>query len=143
MEEANDLKKMVPLQEGLFTPPEPDPGASHLLGSRCRECGSIFFPTRIYCGRCCTTTVETLALSRRGKLFSYSLNQRKGKLALVDVPYVEAEVELPEGVHVFTVLTVRSPEGLHLGMDMELVIEKVAEDNAGNDVVAYKFRPAS
>jgi hypothetical protein len=28
-------------------------------------------------------------------------------------------------------------------MDVEMVLDKVREDNDGNDVVAYKFRPTS
>ena len=30
---------------------------------------------------------------------------------------------------------------LHIGMEVELVIDKIREDEQGNEVIGYKFRP--
>ena len=35
------------------------------------------------------------------------------------------------------------PEAIKIGMDVELVIEKLGEDEQGNEVMTYKFRPVS
>ena len=32
-------------------------------------------------------------------------------------------------------------EALKMGMDVELVIEKLHEDEQGNEIITYKFRP--
>jgi len=50
-------------------------------------------------------------------------------------------VELPEGVRVQTLFTGCDPDSLEIGMDVELVIEKLFEDQEGHDVITYKFRP--
>jgi uncharacterized protein len=57
------------------------------------------------------------------------------------VPYALAWVELPEGVRFETLLTDCNFDALQVGMEVELVIEKLHEDEDGNEVLAYKFRP--
>ena len=53
-----------------------------------------------------------------------------------------AKVELPEGPLVTTVITGCDPEKVSIGMEVDLQIEKVKEDEAGNEVMAYVFKPA-
>ena len=78
-------------------------------------------------------------LSRRGKLYSYYL----GTVAPVGIkpPYAAGWIDLPEGVRVFGVLAGFEPkeENLRLGMEVELVLEKVTAD--GHEGLAYRFRP--
>ena len=59
------------------------------------------------------------------------------------VPYAEGFVELPEGVRVETLFTGCDFNDLEVGMDVEMVIEGLHEDEEGNEVVAYKFRPVT
>jgi uncharacterized OB-fold protein len=58
-------------------------------------------------------------------------------------PYFQAYVDLPEGVTLFSLITGCEPkeEALQEGMEMELVLEKVGEDERGNELIGYKFRP--
>jgi len=49
-------------------------------------------------------------------------------------------IELPEGLRVTTVLDDNNPEGLSVGIEMELVVTKLFEDEVGRDVLGYKFR---
>ena len=32
-------------------------------------------------------------------------------------------------------------EALHIGQEVELVVEKVKEDEEGNDIMSFKFKP--
>ena len=57
------------------------------------------------------------------------------------VPYAFGYVELPDGVRVETLFSDGDPEALKIGMDVELVIEKLHGDDEGNEIMAYKFRP--
>jgi len=59
------------------------------------------------------------------------------------VPYAEGFVELPEGVRVQTLFTDCNLDDLRVSMDVELVIEKLHEDEEGNEIVTFKFRPAT
>ncbi|OHE24617.1 MAG: hypothetical protein A3J94_09030 [Syntrophus sp. RIFOXYC2_FULL_54_9] len=58
-----------------------------------------------------------------------------------DVPYAIGYVELPEGVRVETLFSTSDFEQLRIGLDVELVIERLHEDEEGNEVLTYKFRP--
>jgi uncharacterized OB-fold protein len=57
-------------------------------------------------------------------------------------PYVLGEVELPEGVIVRTQFTGVDPDAptIKIGDEAEVVVEKVYEDEEGNDVMCYKFK---
>ena len=58
-------------------------------------------------------------------------------------PYIIARTELPEGLIVTSLITGCEPaEGaLEIGDEVELVIDKITEDEEGNDIIGYMFRP--
>ncbi len=86
---------------------------------------------------------EEIALSRRGKLYTFSINRvaPEGFKA----PYVTGKVDLPEKVRIFSVITGCEPNeaALHIGMDMEVVFEPLRKDEKGDDLISYKFRPVA
>jgi uncharacterized OB-fold protein len=139
-------KKRTPIREGLWTSPLNPADPPQLIGSRCQGCGEIYFPkkARGICLNCQQRNLEDILLSRRGKIYSFTVVMQgrpqpapyKGP-----VPYALAWVELPEGVRFETLLTDCNFDALHVGMDVELVIEKLHEDEEGNEVLSYKFRP--
>jgi uncharacterized protein len=117
-------------------------GAPALEGSRCPECGDTFYPPRHICLNCYHEGLELVALSSTGKLHTFTIARMSLPGALVTAPYVIAQVQLPEGVIVPTVLTDVDPEAVRIGMELELVVEKASTDPQGNEVCAFKFRPA-
>jgi len=139
-------KKRIPLREGLWTNPLNPEEPPQLIGSRCQVCGEIYFPKKLrgICLNCQKRNLEDILLSRRGKICSFTVVMQgrpqpapyKGP-----VPYALAWVELPEGVRFETLLVDCNFDALRLGMDVELAIEKLHEDEEGNEVLAYKFRP--
>jgi uncharacterized OB-fold protein len=50
-------------------------------------------------------------------------------------------IELPEGLRVTAVLEENDPEKLRVGMEMELATTTFFEDQEGNEVLGYKFKP--
>ena len=137
-------KKIIPVEQDLFTLPGSSGENSHLIGSKCRSCGATFFPKRVICGKCYKDKVEDIELSRKGKIITWtticlSPPGYKGK-----VPYVLGEVQLPEDVVIRTQFTGVDPENpaINIGDELEMVIEKMYEDDEGNDVVCYMFSPA-
>lgn len=137
-------KKRVPVQEGLFTMPQAAEERPHLIGSRCNTCGEAFFPTQPVCTRCSTATTETVFLSPRGKLFSYTNvihpapGGYKGR-----IPFGVGAVDLPDGVRITARLTESDTTKLRIGMEVELVIESLFDDDEGNELVGFAFRPVS
>jgi uncharacterized OB-fold protein len=138
---AGAEKKIIPLQEGLFA--QGSDGKYHLVASRCNCCKLIFFPKRKYCGKCGSPDVEVINLSDRGKVFTFTQVDRKSMYTIIEPPYMQAEVEMPEGVHVFTILDKCDPKTVNFGMDVEVYVDKVKQDEQGNDIIAYKFKPAA
>ena len=129
------------LQKGLFEF-EAD-GIAHLLANRCNECDLTFFPRRVFCGCCGSSSLIVFKLSRAGRVYGFSRVDRKPTYAVIDAPYIEAEVTLPEGVSVFTVLDQCEPFDVYIGMEVEMYVSEVNSPKGDGQVLAYKFRPAS
>ena len=56
-----------------------------------------------------------------------------------EAPYAIGWIELPEGVRVFSQLKGWEEKPLEVGMDMELEIDKLWEEES-KEVIGYKFR---
>ena len=137
---VSSSKKQVPVKEGLW---EASPGEEpYLVGSKCPSCGEIHFPEKLMCPNCQERKVEKVKLSRRGKIYTFTaVTQQPPLFYRGPVPYALGYVELPEGVRLETLYTDCDPDNLKIGMDVELVIEKAYDDDEGNELITYKFRP--
>lgn len=138
-------KKRIPIKEGLWTIPTSPQEEPQLIGSKCPSCGEIFFPKKEkgLCVHCQRTGLEDIKLSRRGKITSFTVIMQPpgGGFYRGPAPYAYGCVDLPEGVRVETLFTGCDSDELQVGMDVELVIEKLGEDDEGNEIIAYKFKP--
>ena len=147
MNEKLAPNKQVPAVEGWFTwPPSAEP---HLIGSRCKSCSDYFFPKVTACRnpKCMSTALEEVLLSRKGKLWTYTINYAPAPPPYVPpdpfVPYAICAVELEkEKMRIQGQVSVECDfSKLKIGMDMELVLEPLYKDSQGNDVMVWKFRP--
>jgi scaffold protein (connect acetoacetyl-CoA thiolase and HMG-CoA synthase) len=139
---SETTEKRLPILQGLFHEGTGPGDESHLIGSRCSDCGRTFFPKRFMCNVCLKEgTMEDTPLSTRGRIDTYSVVQvaPMGFKA----PYIQAFVDLPEGPRVFCIITGCEPtiDAIAEGQEVELVIEKIREDEKGNELIGYKFRP--
>jgi len=140
------LKRRIPVQEGLFTWPSDEP---QLIASRCSACGDVAFPRQQSCPDCSSDDVDEILLSRRGTVWTWTIQNFPPPIPPYAgsgdrdtfVPYGVAYIELPEGIRVEARLTENDPEKLSIGMEMELVVEKFASDDDGNELVTFAFKP--
>ena len=141
-------KEQVPALEGWFTMDAEKP---HLLGSKCCSCGTFYFPKlSLFCKNpaCNSEEFEEVKLSRTGKVWSFTNSCYKPPEPFVAadpfVPYTIAAVELEaekmtvlgqvvEGVGV---------EDLKAGMEMELVLETLFEDDE-SEKLTWKWKPCA
>lgn len=138
-------KQQVLAIEGWFaTDPEP-----HLLGSRCRSCASYFFPKEtMYCRNpgCASSDFEEVPLSRTGSVWSFTENHYKPPAPYISpepfVPYTVAAVELADEKMVVLGQIAADVEAseLRVGMQVELVVEKLYEDD-DSEYLIWKWRP--
>jgi len=141
-------KQRTPAVEGWFTL---DPARPALLGTRCNACGTIFFPREeTFCRNpaCVSTEFEEVELSRRGRLWSYTNNVYQPPAPYVSPrdpyePFAIAAVELEREKMVVLgqVVPGVGVEDLEVGMEMELVLGRLSEDEQ-NEYVVYQWRPA-
>ena len=138
----------TPAIDGWFTT-GPDPA---LLGSRCTECGTVFFPPRPegsgFCGNpaCAGEDFARVELSRRGTIWSYTDAQYQPPPPYIPStdpyqPFALAAVELAEGL----VVLGQGAEGygvtdLRVGAEVELVVETLYTDETGDRTV-WRWKP--
>lgn len=133
----------VPVAEGLF---EQGGGGPRLIGSRCADCGMLYFPQSLSCRNpdCRGKRVERATLPDRGTLHSYTVQHyRPPPLFRMDdwSPYAIGVVEFGEGLRVMGMLTGVPLDSVEIGMPLRLIVEPLYADADGRDVLTYKFAP--
>ena len=140
-------KQRVPAIEGWFTLEE----APQLIGLRDAESGTCFFPKDVAVSRAPGfdhVELDEVRLSRTGKLWSYTTNNYKPPEPYVSPdpfePYTVAAVELTaERMVVMGQLAAGvDPASLQVGMEMELVLGTLYEDDE-NEYVVWKWQPVA
>jgi uncharacterized OB-fold protein len=141
-------KTRVPAIDGWFSL---DPDNPQLLGTRCADCGTVFFPKETtFCRNpeCTGSTLEEVPLSSRGRLWSFTNNCYPPPAPYVAPdpfePYAIAAVELEEEKMVILGQVVAGVEvaDLEAGMEMEVVVDKLYEDD-DHEFMVWKWRPVA
>ncbi|MBV9090813.1 MAG: OB-fold domain-containing protein [Mycobacteriaceae bacterium] len=128
-----------------------DESGPYLIGSRCPACGTYVFPPRsLHCPNpgCESGTLEPVALSRRGTLWSYTENRYAPPPPYPAPdpfePFAVAAVELAqEGLIVLgKVVAGTLAADLRVGMEMQLAVEPLFCADDGVERVVYAWRIA-
>jgi uncharacterized OB-fold protein len=91
--------------------------------ARCDGCQTFIHPPSPYCAAC-GGQVGIACVSGKGRVATFTVNEHKWVPGL-EVPYVIAAIELVEQkeLYVFANVVGCLPEGVHSGMDVEVVFE--------------------
>ncbi|MFQ6112189.1 MAG: OB-fold domain-containing protein [Nitrospinota bacterium] len=85
--------------------------------------------------------MEEMKLGQYGTLETFAVMQ----VGLPDFPrpYLIGYVRTKEGALVFTLITgcEARDDALQMGEEMELIIEEIKEDERGNKLLGWKYRP--
>ena len=118
-----------PLVAGWFSA-EPEP---HLIGKRCTSCGtSVFPPIAVRCPNpVCGGDLEEAALSRRGRVWSFTVNHYAPPPPYVAAdpfePFGVAAVELAEERMIVLGQVAGDAADLSIGDEVELVIGELSD----------------
>lgn len=123
------------LQPGLYRLVD---GQPRLVGNRCKSCGRAHFPRHAWCAKCCSGDLEDFDLATQGRIGSFSWVDRQPADAFVRAPYMQAEVEYPEGVSAFSVIEAM-PGELRTGMSAEVALRTYETSQGPRQ--AFVFRP--
>ena len=138
-------KEYVATKDDFFSKPFYPLEKVALMGSRCRNCGEVYFGKAIACQNCRSEDLEDTALGHEGTLYTYTIirNKPPGDYKGSDPfePFAVGLVELPEGIRILAPLAGCSFDGIKIGMKLQLSIDEFYEDEEGKTVLSYSFRP--
>lgn len=132
----------------------------NLLGTKCGNCGKIFFPPKEICRDCHRKSIgkmEGVKLSGGGKVVSYSIIHEAPEAFKDQVPYYMAIIELDEGPKITAqivdvhqtpdIKNAAEPQELQptpdIGSRVTSVFRKISEDGKSGIIhYGYKFKLA-
>ncbi|MBN9622849.1 MAG: OB-fold domain-containing protein [Actinobacteria bacterium] len=134
------MAEAPPIAAGLFVETAAGP---RLVGSRCRNCGTVTFPRQDSCARCAQADSEEHLLAPRGELFTWTVQRFRPKTPPYTgpeefEPYGVGYVELSGECRVESILTTADPAELRIGRAMELtLIPATGPDGAAARTFAF------
>jgi uncharacterized OB-fold protein len=134
-----DLAKPLPVPSAWSKPFWEAARRNELVLKRCVQCGHVDHPPYLYCTECGSEESEWVKASGKATLYAFAVNTYGVPFPFVlDLPYVTALVDLPEGPRMISNVVGCSPGDLRNGMALEVVFERVE-----GDVVLPRWRPAA
>ena len=133
-----ELKKTRSLREKQFVVPT----AGYLIGGECCGCGTHFYPTRVVCPKCNSEEMKEITLSNRGTVFSYTIVHQTYPMTMLsnDVPFISAQIMLPEKAWLLAQIRDCDPDKVKLGMEVELCFWTAIEEG-DTQFLAPAFKP--
>ncbi len=118
------------------------PQRYNLIGSKCLQCGEVFFPMRVICPKCRRKgKLEDIKFSGNGKIHSYSIIHTPTDEFKNISPYAVAIIELEEGAKITSQIVDCNTEDIEIGQEVELVFRRIrAEGDEGVISYGYKFK---
>jgi uncharacterized OB-fold protein len=108
-----------------------------VMGTRCKDCGLVFFPPRADCYQCLASNMEWFEIAGTGKLLTYSKLEYAPVGFDGDLPYAIALLDYGD-YKVFGRIAPGLPdEEIKVGMDMKTVPNTLA-----NGQLNYVFQKA-
>ena len=109
-----------------------------VMTTRCKECGSSYFPPKMDCPSCIDSEVEWIEIPNEGKLVTYTVVHYGPSGFEDEAPYTLVVGEFGDGLRVFGRMSKGVEESeVKAGMGIKLVPVKLPEEK-----IAYEFQKA-
>ncbi len=127
-----ELKYQIPVKniEPFFKGLEHD----KIMGTRCKDCNTLYFPPQIDCPSCKTSNMEWTELNGDAILDTYTIINVKPTSFEGFPEYIVAIGQLKEGVKVLAWLNIKDRNDIKIGMKLKLKVVKREENN-----LTYEF----
>ncbi len=136
---ATTDNKECPIRPNLFRVAGAG-GRPLLLGSRCRETGTLFFPAEVMNPDTHRAgTMEPAEIDGAGRI--YSVTKIARGLPGFASPYALAVIQLDAGPSLIAQLEDWQDQDLRIGVPVDLVIGTIKTEKDGTRITGPKFRP--
>ena len=118
------------------------PGRYNLIGSKCTNCGKIYFPSRDFCPVCRRKSLgkmEKHNVCRTGEVFTYTVIYDAPDCNNRIKPYAAVMVRTDDGVMISGQLVDVDLGAISIGMRVRAVLRKLDADGASG-VIHYGFK---
>ncbi len=110
-----------------------------LEASKCKKCGHVYFPPRLICAECKGREFETVVLSERGKLLSFTVIHTPASQFKDFSPYALGILETKEGAKLTAQIVDMPTEEIKTGMELQIEFRRVQTDGH-EGVLAYGYK---
>ncbi len=111
----------------------------NMVGSECKNCRTVYFPSRIVCKNCGRDTkMEHRKLKGDGEVYSYTHIHVPAEAFREQAPYTIAVVKTPEGPLVEGHI-VETEKKIEIGTKVRMVFRKMHTD-ADQGLIIYQFK---
>jgi len=118
------------------------PQRYRMEAGKCTSCGKIYFPPRVICTECGNRSFETVNLSNKGKVLTYTVIRVPPSEFADEAPYAVGVIELDDGVRLTAQIVDCAFSELSIGMPVKVEFRRIQEDGeAGVLCYGYKFVP--
>jgi uncharacterized OB-fold protein len=118
------------------------PQRYRLEAGKCKKCGFVCFPPRLICPKCGWREFETINLSDRGKVLTYTVIRVAPHQFVDQAPYAVGIVELEDGVKLTGQLVDCEFDQLKIGLPVRIEFRKLYQEGEGGIICyGYKFVP--
>lgn len=109
-----------------------------VMATRCKSCGTVYFPPRMDCASCLKSEVEWVEAPSTGELVTYSVVRYEPTGFEGDAPYTIAVGDFGNGIKIFSRLSKDIKEAdIKVGMKLKLAVLKLPGDR-----LSYEFQQA-
>jgi uncharacterized OB-fold protein len=140
------MSERIPVAPGLFADTK---DGARLIGSRCASCQTPYFPKVDHCRHpeCASSRIEEAGFGPDGTIWSCAIQDYPppppAKFDKPYKPYAMAVVDLADGLRVLGQIATDDIRSVRPDQKVTLVIDTLCHDDAGNEVVTWKFRPVA
>lgn len=106
---------------------------------KCKKCGHVYFPPRLICRECQGREFETIVLSERGKLLSFTVIHTPASQFKDISPYALGILETKEGAKLTAQIVDIPADQIKTGMELQIEFRRVQTDGH-EGVLAYGYK---
>ncbi len=108
-----------------------------IYATKCRKCGSLYFPPQIDCPKCKISDMDWVELGGEGELLTYTVIYVKPTSFSHYDDYAVGIARLREGINITAWVREKDPKKLRVGMRVRLVVRRREPEN----YLTYELEP--